>query len=170
MLKREIPVKGIVRALGVSRSNLLEQRSKHQKAPKAAPEPEPADGAEVPETAENGLLLARIRELVGERPSYGYRRVTALLNRERTERVNPKRIYRIMRRNKLLLERCTGDGRGRKQTQGRSTMGGLSMGCYCGGESVGDLESTTCYSMSKWVYLDSYTAATSRTGTLKAPY
>ncbi len=28
----------------------------------------------------------------------------------RTERVNPKRIYRIMRRNKLLFERCTGDG------------------------------------------------------------
>ena len=58
------------------------------------------------EAAENGLLLARIREPVGERPSYGYRRVTALLNREQTERANPKRIYRIMRRNKLLLERC----------------------------------------------------------------
>jgi len=57
---------------------------------------------------------ARIRELVGARPSYGYRRVTALLNRELAERVNPKRIYRIMKRNKLLLERCTGDGRGRK--------------------------------------------------------
>ena len=28
--------------------------------------------------------------------------------------MNPKRIYRIMRRNKLLLERCTGGGRGRK--------------------------------------------------------
>ena len=107
-------MKAIVRALGVARSNLIEQRNKHQKATNAASEPEPAERAEVPETAENGLLLARIRELVGERPSYGYRRVTALLNRELAERVNPKRIYRIMRRNKLLLERCTGDGRGRK--------------------------------------------------------
>jgi putative transposase len=107
-------VKAIVRALGVSRSNLLEQRHKRQKATEAVLEPEPAQDAEAQETAENGLLLARIRELVGERPSYGYRRVTALLNRELTERVNPKRIYRIMRRNKLLLERCTGDGRGRK--------------------------------------------------------
>ena len=107
-------MKGIVRALGVSRSNLLEQRSKRQRPPKALPEPEPSEVKEAQETAENGLLLARIRELVGERPSYGYRRVTALLNGERTERVNPRRIYRIMQRNKLLLERCTGDGRGRK--------------------------------------------------------
>lgn len=107
-------MKAIVRALGVSRSNLLEQRSKRQKAAEAATDPEPTERAETEETAENGQLLVRIRELVGERPSYGYRRVTALLNRGRTERVNPKRIYRIMRRNKLLLERCTGDGRGRK--------------------------------------------------------
>jgi len=107
-------VKAIVRALGVSRSNLLEQRRKHQKAPEGATEAESTDDATNRETAENGQLLARIRELVGERPSYGYRRVTALLNRQRTERVNPKRIYQIMRRNKLLLERCTGDGRGRK--------------------------------------------------------
>lgn len=107
-------MKAISRTLGVSRSNLLEQRSKRRKAPDAALEPKPAESAEASENAENALLLARIRELVGKRPSYGYRRVTALLNRERAERVNPKRIYRIMRRNKLLLERCTGDGRGRK--------------------------------------------------------
>jgi putative transposase len=106
-------MKAIARAFGVSRSNLLEQRRRRKtsETPSAMARPE---ATQVNETAENGLLLARIRELVGERPSYGYRRVTALLNRERTERVNPKRIYKIMRRNKLLLERCTGDGRGRK--------------------------------------------------------
>ena len=65
-------MKGIVRALGVSRSNLLEQRRNRQKAREAVPEREPAAAAEAEETAENGLLLARIRELVGERPSYGY--------------------------------------------------------------------------------------------------
>jgi hypothetical protein len=41
-------------------------------------------------------------------------RVSALLNRELPEHVNPKRIYRIMKRNSRLLERCTGSGRGRK--------------------------------------------------------
>jgi len=104
-------MKAISKAFGVSRSNLLEQR-RRQKASETPHAVERAEAAAVDETAENGLLRARIRELVGERPSYGYRRVTALLNRERTERVNPKRIYTIMRRNKLLLERCTGDGRG----------------------------------------------------------
>jgi len=109
----QFPMKAIAKAFGVSRSNLLEQR-RRQKASKTPTATERPEVTEVEETAENGPLLARIRELVGERPSYGYRRVTALLNRERTERVNPKRIYKIMRRNELLLERCTGDGRGRK--------------------------------------------------------
>jgi transposase InsO family protein len=107
-------VKAIVRAFGVARSNLLEQLQKRRKPVEASAVPEAAEASPSPETGQNAALLSRIRELVGERPSYGYRRVTALLNRELSERVNPKRIYRIMKRNKLLLERCTGDGRGRK--------------------------------------------------------
>jgi len=65
-------VKAIVRVLGVSRSNLLEQRSKRQKPPEEVRDPQLAEASEAQETAENGLLLARIRELVGERPSHGY--------------------------------------------------------------------------------------------------
>jgi putative transposase len=107
-------VKVIVRALGVSRSNLLEQLRKARQQPESTPTPPVAETAESQETGQNAALLSRIRELVDQRPSYGYRRVTALLNRELSERVNPKRIYRIMKRNKLLLERYTGDGRGRK--------------------------------------------------------
>ncbi len=105
-------MKAIVRTLGVARSNLIEQLRKARQEPVAAPPV--AEATEAQETGQNAALLGRIRELVGARPSYGYRRVTALLNRELSERVNPKRIYRIMKRNKLLLERCTGDGRGRK--------------------------------------------------------
>ncbi len=107
-------MKAIVRAFGVARSNLLEQLQKRRKPAEASAAPEAAEATQSLETGQNAALLGRIRELVGERPSYGYRRVTALLNRELSERVNPKRIYRIMKRNKLLLERCTGDGRGRK--------------------------------------------------------
>ncbi len=44
-----------------------------------------------------------------KRPTYGYRRITALLNRERKENgenpVNHKRVYRIMKANNLLLAR-----------------------------------------------------------------
>ncbi|EHC5793916.1 IS3 family transposase [Escherichia coli] len=54
-------------------------------------------------------VLLRIHHVIGELPTYGYRRVWALLRRQ-TEldgmpAINAKRIYRIMRQNALLLER-----------------------------------------------------------------
>ena len=48
-------------------------------------------------------LLDRIRAIVRERPSYGYRRVTARLNREGERVVNHKRVYRLMKQAQLLL-------------------------------------------------------------------
>ncbi len=49
-------------------------------------------------------VLDRIRAVVRERPSYGYRRVTARLNRqEPANRINHKRVYRLMKRAQLLL-------------------------------------------------------------------
>lgn len=63
--------------------------------------------------AEDITILACIKSLCEQRASYGYRRVTALLNRERRQMglapINHKRIYRIMRQNNLLLQRYTGD-------------------------------------------------------------
>lgn len=55
-------------------------------------------------------LLKRIRVIVDSRPTYGYRRVTALLNRgaDASERVNHKRVYRVMHQGKLLLRKHTG--------------------------------------------------------------
>ena len=50
-------------------------------------------------------LVPRIKAVVDERPTYGYRRVTAMLNRQEQPRVNHKRIYRLMRREHLLLAR-----------------------------------------------------------------
>jgi transposase InsO family protein len=52
--------------------------------------------------------LGRIREIIDKRPTYGYRRVTAVLNRFEGSAVNHKRIYRIMRVNGLLLQKHTG--------------------------------------------------------------
>lgn len=53
-----------------------------------------------------------LRVLVDERPTYGYRRLTALLNRARRKaglaNVNHKRIYRLMSQHGLLLQRYTG--------------------------------------------------------------
>jgi transposase InsO family protein len=54
------------------------------------------------------LFLSQIRKITDERPSWGYRRVTAQLNRALPTKVNHKRIYRIMRVNNLLLPKYTG--------------------------------------------------------------
>ncbi|ETX13199.1 hypothetical protein OCH239_12820 [Roseivivax halodurans JCM 10272] len=62
-------------------------------------------------------LLPSLRRLVDARPTYGYRRIAALLNRgrraARLEPVNRKRVLRILGKYGLTLERCTGRREGR---------------------------------------------------------
>jgi putative transposase len=80
-------MKAIADALQVARSNLVEQAKRGGSRPRS-PHREAGDAA----------LLARIRPLVDARPSYGYRRITALLNRhaeaEGLACANHKRVYR----------------------------------------------------------------------------
>jgi len=61
---------------------------------------------------DDAQYLPLIRKITDERPTYGYRRVTALINRYLREHnepvVNHKRIYRIMKINHLLLPEYTG--------------------------------------------------------------
>jgi putative transposase len=95
-------VKRIAEALGVSRSNLYERQKRGSGfRPRGSYH-----------KAEDEGLLPMIREIVDERPTYGYPRTTAMLNRRLRglgrARVNHKRVYRIMRRNGLLLERHVG--------------------------------------------------------------
>ncbi len=90
-------MKTIADTLGVSRSNLLDRLKGRSKPRRRYYK------------AQDGALLPHIRALVDKRPTYGYRRITALLNRERKENgenpVNHKRVYRIMKANNLLLAR-----------------------------------------------------------------
>ena len=55
-------------------------------------------------------LLAQVRGHIAQLPSYGYRRACALVNRSRESaglpRLNPKRIYRVMAGNGLLLPKA----------------------------------------------------------------
>lgn len=90
-------MKVVADTLGVARSNLVEQL-------RGGPEvrgPYQRQG--------DDELLAAIRQLTDARPTYGYRRITALLNRARrasgAEPLNHKRIYRLMLRGELLLQR-----------------------------------------------------------------
>lgn len=82
----------MARALRVSRPHLS---SSLQGSPPSLRREKPSDGE----------LLGRIRAIAKERPTYGYRRVTARLNAESTNegRVNHKRVYRVMRKAGLLL-------------------------------------------------------------------
>ena len=99
------PMKAVASTLDVARSNLIER---------VKDGPKPRGSYRKTGDAE---LIARIRPLVDRRPSYGYRRVTALLNREAAElglpSANHKRVCRVMRREKLLLAPYTGRGRQR---------------------------------------------------------
>lgn len=56
---------------------------------------------------EDKELLPYIRAITDKRSSYGYRRVTVLLNQQLSQeqqgRINHKRVYRIMKQNNLLL-------------------------------------------------------------------
>jgi putative transposase len=98
-------VRRVAEVLEVSRSQLHERLRRDAKARVHY------------QKAEDGELLQAVRRLVDERPTYGYRRIGALLNRERTKsglpRLNHKRFYRLMAQNGLLLQRYTGKPPGR---------------------------------------------------------
>ena len=99
-------MKTISTTLGVARSNLIERRD--MKRPRRGPQ----------ERAGDVELAGAIRTLVDARPTYGYRRIAALLKRERRSDglapVNAKRVYRLMKKHGLLLERHTGRRRARE--------------------------------------------------------
>jgi putative transposase len=88
-------VSAVARALGLSRPHLSAHRT-----------PSEPRGTRV--AAGDDDLVSRIRRVVEKRGSYGYRRVTAMLNRGATMRVNYKRVYRTMKREGLLLTRFAG--------------------------------------------------------------
>jgi putative transposase len=98
-------VRRVAEVLGVSRSQLHERLRRDGK-PRLRYR-----------KAEDTELLVSVRKLLDERPTYGYRRIGALLNRERSAaglvRLNHKRIYRLMAQNGLLLQRYTGKPPGR---------------------------------------------------------
>jgi transposase InsO family protein len=99
-------VKTLSATLGVARSNVTERRDGLRA--RRGPQERPGDVE----------LAGAIRRFVDERPTYGYRRIAALLKRERRSDglapVNAKRVYRLMKKYGLLLERHTGRRRARE--------------------------------------------------------
>jgi putative transposase len=100
-------MKAIADALGVARSNLAAQTAAQRTRQRRGRPPQP-----------EAELVAEIKALIASQPTYGYRRIHALLRRQRREpggaTVNVKRVYRVMKTHGLLLERHTGNGEERR--------------------------------------------------------
>jgi putative transposase len=103
--RRGSAVKTVADTLGASRSQLHARLGKGSR---------PRGRYQNTDDAE---ILVSIRALTDDRPTYGYRRIWALLNRQRgaagLSRRNHKRIHRLMLQNGLLLRRYTGKPPGR---------------------------------------------------------
>lgn len=92
----------VAETLEISRSNVQEQLKEKREAREI-------------KKSDDKWIIPLIQEITDARPTYGYRRVTAILNLKlvtmNKDMVNHKRIYRIMKENDLLLARY-----GRKKT------------------------------------------------------
>lgn len=88
------PVTRICKALGISRSNQYQNRQPRPKRNRRQ---------------EDEAVLADIKSVAKDRATYGYRRVSGILRRQRKESgkkpYNHKRIYRVMEMNDMLLQR-----------------------------------------------------------------
>ena len=100
-------MKRIAETLGVARSNLAAQAAPERTRDRRGRPPQP-----------EAELVAEIKTLIAGQPTYGYRRIHALLRRQHCEQggapVNVKRVYRVMKAHGLLLERHTGGGEERR--------------------------------------------------------
>ena len=105
-----LAMKAVADTLAVARSNLIERMTR------------PAKPRGRYRRAGDEELLALIRRLVDRRPTYGYRRITRLVNRQQKAEgkpaINAKRVLRIMQANHLTLERHAGRRPGRPYPAG----------------------------------------------------
>src|SRR5690606_24508464 len=86
-------------------------------------------------------LVAKIKDIIADMPTYGYRRVHAILRRNARSGghswPNPKRVYRVMRVHGRLLQRHTGERDARRhggrvavqQSNLRWCSDGFEIGC-----------------------------------------
>src|SRR5690349_6050137 len=123
-------MKTVADTLDVARSNLAAQAKPARAPERRGRRPQP-----------DAALLAEIKAIISELPTYGYRRVHALLRRHREQTaapaVNVKRVYRVMKAHELLLQRHSGAGIERRhdgrvavyQSDTRWCSDGFEIGC-----------------------------------------
>jgi putative transposase len=121
-------VKAVADVVGVARSSLCEQMRDRPRQRVGRP-PAPAEA-----------LVAEVTAVIADLPTYGYRRVHAILRRkalaEGRQPPNHKRVYRVMKEHGLLLQRHAGgveqrhDGKiAVAQSDRRWCSDGFEIGC-----------------------------------------
>jgi len=98
-------VKKVAETLEVSRAQIYEKEQRKMT-------PSPSKTRKRYKMPHDDKYLDLIRRITDERPTYGYRRVAAILNRklraDGESTVNHKRVYQIMKMNNLMLQKHTG--------------------------------------------------------------
>ena len=127
----------VCETLGVARSNVAAQARRSIDVSPARRGRPPAPDAD---------LVARTMAVIGELPTYGYRRVHAILRRQARAAglpaPNHKRVYRVMREHGLLLQRHSGKEEARRhdgrvaveRSNLRWCSDGFEIGCDDGGK------------------------------------
>jgi putative transposase len=102
-------MKAVCEALGVARSNIAASFNSPLAKPlkRVGRAPKPDDD-----------LVIDIKAIIGDQPTYGYRRVWALLRRKAAMQsyppVNAKRVHRVMKAHGMLLRRHAGGAQERR--------------------------------------------------------
>lgn len=138
--------------LEVPRSSLYADDNAQAISIAAAPKDEAgvsAAGASVDQPASAQVsdveVIAQIRTLINQFPTYGYRRITALLRRKVGLQINHKRVYRLLRqqgwmvtqRSKTPKPRVRGS---RSQTEASNVRWAIDLShVYCGDDGWGHL-------------------------------
>ncbi len=111
------------------------------------------DGRRSRHTDDTDVLL-RIHHVIGELPTYGYRRGWALLRRQAEldgmPAINAKRVYRIMRQNALLLERKPAVPPSKRAHTGRVAVKESNQRWCSDGSIFAVITEKNCESRSRW--------------------
>jgi putative transposase len=84
----------ICRVLNVTRSTVYEAEAAQEAA---------SETNQPLELSQDELLFARIKALIEEFPTYGYRRICALLRKHDKLTINRKKVYRLMREQRWMI-------------------------------------------------------------------
>jgi putative transposase len=132
----EASLRRICRVLNVTRSTLYETEAAEAAADETS---------QPPGLSQDELLVARIKALIEEFPTFGYRRICALLRKRDKLTINRKKVYRLMREQRWMITQREASPKPRVQKSRSRTERSNERWAvdithiYCGGDGWGHL-------------------------------